>query len=444
MNINRIRGLLRLGTLCAVILAALSLFALPATAATVKTCRSDQQLPEVEVLQVSPIDARVVWDATRLARFDRGAAIPSGMLAVQFNDLQTGFKFDGYIIEAVPGDSPGHSAKLGVKTHVSDIIQRPSSVGATMSTTLHLEPGTQYYVTVQAVNHNIVRISPRQRAQDQMGGTTLLRAPFPGSAVWLAVNARTGLTDATPQADWAHAKLDDGYSGPHYLRFDKSSDDAQFHWLDADTFGPFDHTVITDGDKTYMADLASIDKDGDMGTCLDDDNATPGFNRPTCGPTHYQFEALDANGNPIARERVDVEDGRVTDEPLYMVSFPADPGDLTITLTLGRTINGRYRALSDTAIVRVTVPGDTSALSQTAGEFNTLMSGTGSDAGLVGGGTGDDIPYTSNDDARRFYDSLWSKGQDPLSSDEPATTEAAALRIHHQTRLAAHLNNQFE
>ena len=39
-NINRIRGWLRLGTPCAVILAALSLFAVPATATTVKADRT--------------------------------------------------------------------------------------------------------------------------------------------------------------------------------------------------------------------------------------------------------------------------------------------------------------------------------------------------------------------------------------------------------------------
>ena len=74
----------------------------------------------------------------------------------------------------MPGDDdPGDSDDLGVADYKSSsLIARPAVVGSTVTEVLNLEPGTKYYVTIYAVNHNTVQISPDQRAQDSSSATT--------------------------------------------------------------------------------------------------------------------------------------------------------------------------------------------------------------------------------------------------------------------------------
>ena len=71
------------------------------------------------------------------------------------------------------------------------MIARPSVVGSTVTEILNLEPGTKYYVTIYAVNHNTVQISPDQRAQDSSSATTLLSAPFLGALEWQPTKGST-------------------------------------------------------------------------------------------------------------------------------------------------------------------------------------------------------------------------------------------------------------
>ena len=144
-------------------------------------------LDEVEIVSVAAKEAPASWSAQDLVNFDYDGDIENGLLEVSFKDIPTDFDFDGYIIKAVPGDDdPGNSYKfVGEEGYTSpSLIARPSVVGSTVTEILNLEPGTKYYVTIYAVNHNTVQISPPQRPQDSSSATTLLSAPFLGALDW--------------------------------------------------------------------------------------------------------------------------------------------------------------------------------------------------------------------------------------------------------------------
>ena len=65
-------------------------------------------LDEVEIVSVAAKEAPASWSAQDLVNFDYDGDIENGLLEVSFKDIPTGFDFDGYIIEAVPGDDdPG-------------------------------------------------------------------------------------------------------------------------------------------------------------------------------------------------------------------------------------------------------------------------------------------------------------------------------------------------
>ena len=179
-----LRGLFRLGTLTLLALTLMVAMALPSAAAN--KCSPSQMLDEVEIVSVAAKASPVTWSAQDLANFDYDDDIENGLLEVSFKDIATDFDFDGYIIEAVPGDDdPGDSEDLGAGDYMSsDLLPRPAVVGSTITKVLNLEPGTKYYVTVYAVNHNTVQISPNQRPQDSSSNTTLLSAPFLGALDW--------------------------------------------------------------------------------------------------------------------------------------------------------------------------------------------------------------------------------------------------------------------
>ena len=204
-----LRGLFRLGTLTLLALTLTVALVVP-SAADSHVCSSSQMLEEVEIVSVEAKQARVVWGTQDLVNFKNDLGIENGLLEVKFKDLtDTGGldNFDGYIIEAVPGDDdPGDSNRLEVKPYKSEtLIPRPLIVGSTITEPLDLEPGTKYYVTVYAVNHNTVQISPSQRAQDSNNSraTTFLSAPFPGALEWgymkdVLVTGTTSSDGSTP------------------------------------------------------------------------------------------------------------------------------------------------------------------------------------------------------------------------------------------------------
>ena len=387
-----LRGLFRLGTLTFLALALMVALASPSAAAD--ECSSSQMLNEVEIVSVAAKEAPASWSAQDLVNFDYDGDIDNGLLEVSFKDIPTDFEFDGYIIKAVPGDDdPGNSYKfVGEDGYTSpSLIARPSVVGSTITEILNLEPGTKYYVTVYAVNHNTVQISPDQRAQDSVAATTLLSAPFLGALNWQPATGEivgeafvpteptapaTDFTACTPDSTntdtcrnvwWMVNLEDDDYQGAHFALYGAAGEAGQhyFRWLNPGDYGPFDHTIIDDGDDRHEVDMLSFDEDGDVEDDCDDEGGD-------CGHTHYQFKAVDDNGNTVASELVETGIFSESGADFFQVVFTAESGDLTLSVSLGRMVGGKYKAMSDTASVMFEAPDDLRALDQTYEEYNRV------------------------------------------------------------------------
>ena len=408
-----LRGLFRLGTLTLLALTLMVALTLPSAASSHQVCSAGLMLEEVEIVSVEAKPSPAVWETRGLVKFDYDGDIENGLLEVKFKDIPTAFDFDGYIIEAVPGDDdPGDSATRGVSAHKSGLIARPKIIGDTVPKVLNLEPGTKYYVTVHAVNHNTVQISPKQRPQDQTADTTLLSAPFLGAlhAVFrqydYGTNAWTDLRCnplAEPHSNsnyecwfyrWVDVGLDDDmtndhnsdYEGAHFAFYEADDEAGQhyFRWLNPAQYGPYDHIlddVLDDlngnDDSEGQADMLSLDKDGQV----EDHCAGDAFANGDCGHTHYQFKAVDENGNTVASELVETQGNLVYsqgnlwwEDHYFQVVFTAESGELTLSVSLGRVDQGNYRAMSDTASVTVNVPGDLRAFDQTPEEYLTVVS----------------------------------------------------------------------
>ena len=465
-----LRGLFRLGTLTLLALTLMVAMALPSAAAD--TCSSSQMLDEVEIVSVMAKEAPTSWSAQDLVDFDYDGDIKNGLLEVSFKDIPTDFDFDGYIIEAVPGDDdPGTSDELGVPDYKSDgLIARPAVVGSTVTEELNLEPGTKYYVTVYAVNHNTVQISPDQRAQDSSSATTLLSAPFLGGLEWGVVTytAATG-TDpaiyegtagvcteltATCQNHWRSIGLNDPeYEGTHYSFYTAENEAGQhyFRWLNPTVYGPFDHVNAVKG-AGKQADMLSLDKDGDVedlcsGNDIGDD----------CGHTHYLFKAVDENGRTIASQEVETggdftHEGDTLKGDYYQVVYSSESGDVTLSVSLGRMVGGKYKAMSDTASVMFEAPDDLQALDQTFAEYRNELSDIVAD-------------YDENDDAVRWLGedktgddrSIWNKNSESSFANafygadgavggiyDTTVTPAVQNADDNQGIVIAHLNNQLQ
>ena len=409
---KELRGLFRLTTLTLLTLMLMMALTLPSAASSHQVC-TGAMLPEVEIVSVEAKPSPAVWKTRGLVKFDYGGDIENGLLEVSFKDIATDFDFDGYIIEAVPGDDdPGNSKERGVLAHTSELIARPAVVGDTVPVVLNLEPGTKYYVTVHAVNHNTVQISPKQRAQDSSSNTTLLSAPFLGAlhAVFRQYDQGTSTWTnirCNPQAEphsnpnyecwfyrWVDVGLDDDmtndhnsdYEGAHFAFYDADDESGQhyFRWLNPANFGPYDHIlddVLDDlngnDDSEGQADMLSLDKDGKV----EDHCAGDAFDNGDCGHTHYQFKAVDENGNTVASELVETQGNLVYsqgdlwwEDHYFQVVFTAESGELTLSVSLGRVDEGKYRAMSDTASVTIDVPGDLRAFDQTPEEYLQVVS----------------------------------------------------------------------
>ena len=462
-----LRGLFRLGTLTLLALTLMVAMALP-SAAVEYSCSPSQMLDEVEIVSVMAKEAPASWRAQDLANFDYDGDIENGLLEVSFKDIPTDFQFNGYIIEAVPGDDdPGDSEELGVGNYESSLITRPTVVGSTVTEVLNLEPGTKYYVTVYAVNHYEVQISPDQRAQDSSSATTLLSAPFLGALDWrLAAGSTpadsqtftptvldgnftanlgaTGdgaacteevLTDAAQDAAackfiWWKVDLDDDdFKGAHFSLYGAKDEAGQhyFRWLNPGTYGPFDHVLDMDAsparDSGKQADMLSLDKDGDVENhCKDADI------NDDCGHTHYQFKAVDDNGNTVASELKETN-GRLqaSDADYFQTVFTAESGDLTLSVSLGRMVGGKYKAMSDTSSVMFEAPDDLRALDQTFEEYDTVLSD------LINS-------VDKADEVERYTDSVFAQSDDgeKLESDSKVAKETGLLRM------LAYLNSQLK
>ncbi|MYC62941.1 MAG: hypothetical protein F4X16_08940 [Caldilineaceae bacterium SB0661_bin_34] len=431
-----LRGLFRLGTLTLLALTLMVAMALPSAAAD--ECSASQMLDEVEIVSVMAKESPASWSAQDLVNFDYDGDIDNGLLEVVFKDIPTDFEFDGYIIKAVPGDDdPGNSYKfVGKDGYKSDsLIARPSVVGSNVTQVLNLEPGTKYYVTIYAVNHNTVQISPHQRAQDSSSATTLLSAPFLGALNWRPTIAVDGAVtvpsnaneEFAPCADgetpadnpatcvehWWKVNLnDDDFKGAHFSLYGADGEAGQhyFRWLNPADYGPFDHTILDNKDSNE-ADMLSFDKDGDV----EDDCKDEGGD---CGHTLYQFKAVDENGRTVASEQVETHGSFSTSgADFFQVVFSAEGGgDLTLSVSLGRMVDGKYKAMSDTASVMFEAPDDLRALDQTYDEYNRVNSD-------ITGGIDED------DDVEAYLDSVF-------------TTASWNADWTDKQKMTAYLNNQ--
>ena len=435
----KLRGLFRLGTLTLLALTLMVAMALPSAAAD--KCTSSQMLDEVEIVTVMAKEAPASWSAQDLVNFDYDGDIENGLLEVVFKDIPTDFDFDGYTIVATPGGSdPGNSEEKGVKAYTSSsLIARPAVVGSTITEVLNLEPGTKYYVKVYAVNHNTVQISPNQRNQDSSSATTLLSAPFLGALEWgLTTHAGTpAVPDGTPCEPealdpltcgntWRLVKLaDDDYKGAHFAFYGAENEAGQhyFRWLNPRHYGPFDHLTDEDLGKTdsKQADMLSLDKDGNV-----EDHCTK--IGTDCGHTHYQFKAVDEDGNTVASELVETGgDFKMADDSYFQTVFTAESGDLTLSVSLGRKVSGKYKAMSDTASVMFDAPGDLRALDQTYLEYHTVNTDITGDVDKV-------------EDIERYRESVFvMEGHDETFKNDGSVDDATGME-----KMLGYLNNQLK
>ena len=332
----------------------------------------------------------------------------------------------------------------------SDLIARPAVVGSTITEVLNLEPGTKYYVTIYAVNHNTVQISPDQRAQDSSSATTLLSAPFLGALEWeltsYSDHDEDANTDQTPDGgtcdapvaltetepcilNWRGVDLnDDDYKGAHFALYTARDEAGQhyFRWLNPAHYGPFDHVLAKKDNK--QADMLSLDKDGDV-----EDHCENKDINGDCGHTHYQFKAVDDNGNTVASELVETNGKFVADDrDFFQAVFTAESGDLTLSVSLGRKVGGKYKAMSDTASVMFEAPDDLRALDQTYAEYHRV------NTDITDG-------VDKEEDIERYRDSVFVA----LSPDSDAIkewTEDADVKsaTPNKLKMQAYLNNQLK
>ena len=441
-----LRGLFRLGTLTLLALMLTVALALPSSAAS--TCSSTQMLEEVEIVNVMEKAAPAVWSAQDLVNFDYDGDIENGLLEVKFKDIMDtrGLdNFDGYVIKATPGDDdPGDSDNLGVDAYESKtLVARPLVIGSTVTEILNLEPGTKYYVTVYAVNHNTVQISPDQRAQDSSSATTLLSAPFLGALDWGLTETRSAqttygdpcLSDTADGCDnsWrAGALTDDDYKGAHFSLYGAAGEAGQhyFHWLNPGDYGPFDHVLDKsddDKDKDKQADMLSFNKDGEV-----ENHCKNADINGDCGHTHYQFKAVDDNGNTVASELVETG-GELTaaGADYFRTVFTAESGDLTLSVSLGRMVGGKYKAMSDTASVMFEAPDDLRALDQTYDEYLKVNS---------------DIiaSVDDTDDVDRYRDSTFAARSSTATVGKTFEDDDAVKAAETKDKMVAYLNNQLK
>ena len=222
---------------------------------------------------------------------------------------------------------------------------------------------------------------------------------------------------------------DDDYKGAHFALYGADQEDGQhyFRWLNPGDYGPFDHILDKSKDEK-QADMLSFDKDGEVENhCADADIDGD------CGHTHYQFKAVDDNGNTVASELVETM-GELTSggSDYFQTVFTAESGDLTLSVSLGRMVGGKYKAMSDTASVMFEAPDDLRALDQTYAEYSKVN---------------EDITkgVDDTDDVDRYRDSVFStKALTGYDNGEDLESDAKVKAADTKLKMVAYLNNQLK
>ncbi len=400
-----IRSLFRLGALAMIAGLLVVALTVPAAAAD-EVCDDAQMLDEVEILSVTPMEAAFSWDTDDLLSYGDGKAgtYPTGQLEVVFRDINTSYKITHYDVIATPSDEPGTSAELGIDEVVTE-VDRPSSVGSTVTAILSLEPGTNYDIDVVA-NYYSVQTSPNQSNQDSLGGTTFLSPPFLGSGVDGSV---VGHEELDSPAD----------RGVHYLVY---KDDQELHtlrWLNPKTYGPFDHvwdnSPSEDGDDAG-ADILCTNLDGDLeDDCAHDDGV---------GITHYRVTVTDDNGIDEYVEYIET-----SDDAVYSAEFNLNDGTYTFAVDAGYVDGGKFYALSDKAQVEFDIPDDYRRYNQDEDEVEGLLND------IV------DMVSGEDEDFDAFCDSDWAFEID--CGDENDVPETINDDDNQQLALTIYLNNLY-
>ena len=366
-----IRNLFRLGALA--MIAGLMVVALTVPVAAADTCDDKNMLEEVDILSVKPTESAFTWEADDLLSYGDGDAgtYPVGQLEVQFEDINTLFNITHYDVIATPSSDPGTSKELGID-EVTTAVDRPREVGSIVTTTLDLEPGTNYDIDVVAFFYS-VQISPNQSNQDSLGATTFLSPPFLGGGI-----SGDFMNEESPSDQ-----------GVHYLEY---KEDGQLHtlrWLNPAIFGPFDHTwknsPAMDGDDAG-ADILCTNEDGDLeDDCQDGDNPGDGV-----GLTHFRIHIRDEDGTTVYEDEIKTNSTADT----YSSEFNLNDGTYTFAVDAGYVADDKFYALSDKAQVVFDIPDDYNRYNQNTREINGLV-------------TSILESVDDNDDFDPFYDSDW-------------------------------------
>ena len=195
--------------------------------------------------------------------------------------------------------------------------------------------------------------------------------------------------------------------------------------------------------------MLSFDKDGKVKAHCEGD----AFDDGDCGHTHYRFQATDENGKVVASELVESnelwEDFWTDDSAIYrgfvfqhgstsgrwrffQTVFTAEEGDLTLSVSLGRVDNGKYKAMSDTAYVEFEAPDDLRAMDQTYFEYLEVL------ADIIG-------DYDENEDLERWLGNNESGGGRSIwNPNEARGWDKDDNPLSPITVMDAHLNNQLK
>ena len=461
-----IRSLFRLGALAMIAVLLVVALTVPAAAAD-EVCKDEQMLDEVAILSVTPHESAFTWDADDLLSYGDGAAgtYPTGRLEIKFRDINTAHKITHYDVIATPSDEPGTSEELGID-EVTAEVDRPSEVGSVVTTTLDLEPGTNYDIDVVA-NFYSVQISPNQSDQDSLGGTTFLSPPFLGGGV--------SLDSMQLQSPSSPANR-----GVHYLVYESDQALHTLRWLNPKLYGPFDHRWKTSesGNGTAAVGntpaISGFTPDPDVGDwegadilctsndggALEDDCA----DADGVGISHYRVTVTDDRGNVEYKEMVEVYAETLTPVPdVYSVDFNLNDGTYTFAVDAGYLDGGKFYPLSDKGQVEFDIPDDYRRYNQDQDEVTGLLDD------IV-----DDVAG-EEDDFDAFYDSDWdyngfnasgtsvvksdavvkvtltSTGYVPADPSNPTEAETAAVttenarrdRENRQKALTIYLNNLY-
>ncbi len=196
------------------------------------------------------------------------------------------------------------------------------------------------------------------------------------------------------------------------------------HLLDSDVVWDYEPTAWT-RDPGEQADMLSLDKDGRVEDhCADEDI------NGDCGHTHYQFKAVDANGKTVVSELVETQGSLQIGGHYFQSVFSAEKGDLTLSVSLGRMVGGKYKAMSDTASVTFEAPDDLRALDQTYREYYRVLLDIVAD-------------YDENEELQRWLGENKTGANRSIWNREPERGFSVISNdIRHITR--AHLNNQWK